>query len=273
MQNLSIKKIAKSVATIGILMFVGAMVFQIGVAFGWTNPLGNPPTGTGAVGVTSGGQVFVGPGGTTASGTAVLTVNGAVSVMNNIISDLNAPIGDKDAVNKGYVLAQTGGVTVGAGSIVLYYKTLNGTPVGPIPSCPAGWTYQHSNWYGPHYIGVISYDYFYNGSGGSGGGFGGTAPYNPPTGPGVTVGGPPPDPPPAPGGGTGGPLAAGYSYNTNAIAFGSDSVCSQQQKTVVPMNQFYQNSITGAGATWYSDACATSGPNTECNMCVVCAKP
>lgn len=252
MQNLSIKKIAKSVATIGILMFVGAMVFQIGVAFGWTNPLGNPPTGTGAVGVTSGGQVFVGPGGTTASGTAVLTVNGAISA--NKIVDLPAPIAGDEAANKAYVDAAGGGS--GGGSLVIYYKQLGGAP--PAPTCPIGWT-QTMTGYGPHYIAIVAYDWLQGGTGGTGGGFGGMAPS--------------PDPPgPPPSFGDAGPgIPGSQSYTTNAVAIGSDSVCSRSQQSVVPAFQFYQNASSG-NFHIYSDACTGTGASQECNRCIVCHK-
>jgi hypothetical protein len=265
-----LKKWAGALALIGIFMFAGTVLFQLQVAFGWTNPTAPPPTGAGVLGVTN-GQAWLGPIGTTPSGTVAFTINGALSVLNNVISDVNAPIGDKDAVNKGFLLAQTGGVTTGAGSVVLYYKTTqigSGPVTGTAPSCPTGWTYQQSG-YGPHYIGVISYDYLNGGTGGTGGGFGSAAPDTTAT----------PPPPPPGNGGTGSTLPAGYTYTTTDISFGSDSVCSQSQKSVVPVNQYYQNAFTNNGATWYADACSavtntTTGiTTTECNLCVICAKP
>jgi hypothetical protein len=71
-----------------------------------------------------------------------------------------------------------------------------------------------------------------------------------------------------------------YSVVHNIVAIGSDSVCSASQKTIVPISQFYQNSIVTANNTaFFSDACSiitnpvTGVTKTECNRCQVCVRP
>lgn len=232
-------------------MFAGAALFQLQIAFGWNNPAANPPNGNGMMGVSATGQGWMGPPGTTASGTAMLTINGSIS--SSKVTDLIAPINGQDAANKAYVDAQVGGGGgTGGGSLILYYREVTnaGGTTAP-PTCPTGWTQQYAGpGYGPRYIGVLNYGWLTS-SGGQGG-FGGTAP--------------PSSPPPA----------SGSSYTLNSVAIASDSVCSSDQTTIVPFSSFYQNSFQTNFSSHNADACYTDTtvtPNvTTCNRCVVCQK-
>ncbi len=260
MKSHQLRKWANVVALIGIFMFAGAVFFQLQVAFGWNNPAANPPNGNGMMGVSPTGQGWMGGPGTTASGTAMLTVNGSISASK--VTDLTAPINGQDAANKAYVDAQGGGGGggTGGGSLAIYYRTVNGVPQGgPMPTCPSGWT-QTLQGYGPHYIAVVAYDWLQGGTGGTGGGFGGTPPYADP-----------PQPPPT-FGSSGSGLPGSQSYVVNSVAIGSDSVCSQSQQTVVPAFQFYLNASSGNFFT-YSNACnGMTPPLNECNECIICHK-
>jgi len=241
----SFKKPASILALIGLFLFSGVALFQLQLAFGWTNPLSNPPTGGGALFVDSTtGNVGIGIG----SASSSLTVQGEISATGNRIRNVATPVNGDDAVNKDYVLAQTGG-GAGGGSVVLYYKTVNGSGVPSTPTCPTGWNVKYTG-YGPHFISVFNYDWQYtNPSGGtSDGGFGGTG----------GSGSPPP--------------ASGSSYKLNSVTFGSDSVCSTSDQSVIPGSRFYSNSLTTGFTTLFADACSTYQGSTHCNRCLVCEK-
>ena len=91
------------------------------------------------------------------------------------------------------VLAQS---VVGQGdALTLFFKDSNGVDQGSQITCPTGWRVALDG-YGPHYIGVLAYDWLQGGSGGTGGGF-----LQPPSGP-----PPPTGPPPTTGGGIPEPL-------------------------------------------------------------------
>jgi hypothetical protein len=246
MASHSIKKWASGLALVGLFMFSGVVLFQLQTAFGWTNPLVNPPGGSGLV-TASSTKIGI----NTTNPSTTLTVNGGLSVSGNQIFDVATPIGPADGVNKAYVDAQSGSGG-GGGSLILYYREVtNGSGTTAPPACPAGWTEQYASpGYGPHYLGILNYGWLT--SSGGDGGFGGT--------------GAPSSPPPA----------SGSSYTLNSIAIGSDSVCSSDQKTIVPFSSFYQNSIQTSFASHDADACYTDTsvtPNvTTCNRCVVCQK-
>lgn len=113
---------------------------------------------------------------------------------------------------KEYIGSVSGSTVKGNGNgLVLYFQNINGIDVGTQTSCPSGWT-EAIDGYGPHYIGVLAYDFYTDGSGGTGGGFivPGGPPPPPPTGtptgtPPATPGGDnPDDPPTTPSGGGGG---------------------------------------------------------------------
>jgi hypothetical protein len=236
----TLKKWAGALALIGIFMFAGTILFQLQVAFGWTSPAANPPGGAGALYYLN-SKVGV----NTQTPSTTLTVSGQISASGNRIRNVATPIDGDDAVNKDYVLAQTGG-GAGAGSLVLYYREIVGTTAAP--TCPTGWTPQYvTPGYGPHYIGMFNYGWLT--STGGQGGFGGT-------------GAPPP--------------SAGTAYTLNSIAIASDSVCSQDQTTIVPFGSFYQNTYQPGFSSHTADACFTDTsvtPNvTTCNRCVVCQK-
>ncbi len=280
MNSHQVKKWATGLALVGLFMFSGVVLFQLQIAFGFNNPGANPPAGSGGITAAANGNIGIN---TTAPTTAKLAITSATlpsidvdpsgAAGGSIIGLTATPTANDEAASVAYVNGRVGaaGGGSGAGSVVLYYKTLNGTAVGGIPQCPTGWTFKHDDWYGPHYLGMLAYDWSYNGTAGGFGGGGGA--YGNPN-----QAGPPPNPP-TPGTGSGDPLLSGYSYDVNAVAFGSDSVCSQSQQTAVQVNQFYQNQFTPNGTTFYANACSISAdPNpphsliTECNMCVVCAK-
>jgi hypothetical protein len=71
--------------------------------------------------------------------------------------------------------AQVAGNGGGQDSAVLYYRTHDGTAVGGAPSCSqlgTGWEQFGPIGYGPHYLGIVGYDWTNFGSGGVGGGWG-----------------------------------------------------------------------------------------------------
>jgi len=238
-----------SLALVIAVLAIGVAVFTyIQVAFGqssgFTGPPGSPPTGTGLL-TASGNNLGV----NTATPSTTLTVNGIISAAGNLISDVATPAAGTDAVNRDYlqdyVSAQGGGG--GGGSVVLYYKTVDGIVAGGAPTCPTDWTEEYSG-YGPHYLGLLAYDWFNGGSGGTGGGFSDEGN---------------PDAPPAP----------GSSYVMRSVAIGSDSVCSSDPFTVVNFNSIYNNGLTEDFTSMDAKACAVD-PNTGetvCNRCLVCS--
>jgi len=131
------KNFAQLLALVGLFMFTSVVFFQLQIAFGFNGPTAAPPAGSGAIGANTlaplQSQVFINT--PAASGTAILTVGpdgttpgpiSGISVMNNLISDVNAPIGSKDAANKAYVDAQSGG---GAGNTITVYGVGKGTNI------------------------------------------------------------------------------------------------------------------------------------------------
>lgn len=242
MKNISYSRIFSAVVIFALLLVLAPAVTYISTVFGWANPAQNPPGGSGAILVDqSNGNVGIK---TLLTASTTLTVNGEVSVAGRI-RNVTSPVDGNDAVTKDYLLASG----AGGGSLVLFYKTLSNLPPSP-PSCPNGYTPLSWTGYGPHYLGILGYDWYMNGSGGSGGGFGGT-------------------PPPVPDGGTN-----GASYYLSTMAIGSDSTCSQDQTTVVPFSQIYNNQLSTGFTSMLADACFTNTSTgvTECNRCIVCQK-
>lgn len=239
--NIFIQKIFCSLILVAALILIVPAVSYIGTAFGWTNPAFNPPGGSGAVFVDSGtGNVGIGAG--TASST--LTVQGEISAAGNRIRNVATPVNGDDAVNKDYVLAEGGG----GGSLVLFYKSIAGVGVPSTPTCPTDWNLKYTG-YGPHFIGLFNYDWQYSqGNATYDGGWGGS--------------GAPGSPPPA----------VGSTYVLNSVSFGSDSVCSTSNQTVIPGSQIYTNSITTGFTTLHADACSTYQGVLHCNQCLVCEK-
>lgn len=148
-----------SVATLFLLS--GAVIFSLQTATGWTNPNANPPNAAGAL-YYSNNNVGVN---TTTPG-YTLTVNGVLSVADNLIQHVKAPENGTDAVNRdylqSYVAAEQGG---GGGSTVTLFSVAEGSLAASFllaqkpargantPTCPSGWTTWFDG-YGPHgYIG------------------------------------------------------------------------------------------------------------------------
>ncbi len=63
-------------------------------------------------------------------------------------------------------------------------------------------------------------------------------------------------------------------YTIDAVAIGSDSVCSQSWKSVVSSSEMYNNGLDSNIFRLYSHACYTSSVTgaTTCNRCRVCVK-
>ena len=133
--------------------------------------------------------------------------------------------------------------------MVVYYRTISSLP-GAAPTCPSGWSQLPFTGYGPHYLGLFAHDWQQNGSGGTGGGFA----------PGFT--------PPIPNG------TNGATYVLRSVAIGSDSVCSQDQQSVVYFSNLYNNQLTTGFTSMQAEACFTDSVSgvTECNRCIVCQK-
>jgi len=229
-----------AVLAIGVAVFTYLQI-AFGQSSGFTGPPSSPPTGTGLLTASPDGTML---GINAPTPSTTLTVGGILSVAGNVISDVATPAAGTDAANRDYVDAQS---AAGGGSVALYYKTDSQNPQ-PDPQCPADWSEVYRG-YGPHYIGVIAYDWLLNGTGGSGGGFDnfGT---QPPTG----------DP--------------NFRYVLNAVAFGSDSVCSQEQTSVIPVSSLYLNALQYNFTGMNADACYVDSATgqTVCNRCVVCQK-
>lgn len=102
----------------------------------------------------------------------------------------------KPEMPKEFIGSVSGSTFKGNGNgLTIYFKSSDGTDYGTQTSCPAGWT-EVLDGYGPHYVGLLAYDWFDDGTGGTGGGFlpGGGVP---PGGPGLPPNSPiPGDPPP-----------------------------------------------------------------------------
>lgn len=148
-----------SVATLFLLS--GVVVFTLQTATGWTNPNANPPAAAGAL-YYSNNNVGVN---TTTPG-YTLTVNGVLSVADNLVQHVKAPENGTDAVNRDYLQTYVAAQQAGDGGSTV---TLFSVAEGPIaassfvaqkpargdnnPSCPDGWTAWFDG-YGPHgYIG------------------------------------------------------------------------------------------------------------------------
>ena len=252
------KKYALGFAVATVIIFVGVIFSQLQIAFGWTNPTQNPPGGSGLLTALG---TNLGVNATNPSTT--LTVGGEISVSNNKIRNLTAPTNSDDAVNLGYLnnVLAAGGPGSGGGSLVVYGKSVGGAVVGGDLTCPSGWNPVMTG-YGPHFLGVFAYDWYQNGTGGTGGGFasGGSTPAPPPSPPGFGSSVPP------------GGMPSGATFVTNAVGFGSDSVCSRSQTTVIPLSQLYKNGFVGSTHTVYANACNAAGPSQECNICLICEK-
>jgi len=54
-------------------------------------------------------------------------------------------------------------------ALTIYFRSVDGVDQGAVQSCPSGWT-EVVDGYGPHYIATILYEWFQNGTGGTGGG-------------------------------------------------------------------------------------------------------
>ena len=106
------KKTASMLALVGLFLFSGVILFQLQVAFGWTNPGGPPPTGNGLITALNNRVGIL-----TNTPSTTLTVSGTLSVAGNLIKDVATPVAGKDAANKDYVDAQVGG----GGQLVTVY--------------------------------------------------------------------------------------------------------------------------------------------------------
>ncbi len=139
---------AKSAAILGIISIFalsGILIFQLNIAFGWSNPIGNPPTGNGAVSAVS-GNTEINTSFTSNQAAASLkitpkTVSGlpvqpAIDVSGALISGVGAPQSGTDAVNRDYVDAASS-----KGTITIYgIGAPAGVPVTPGP--PSGNPYK-----------------------------------------------------------------------------------------------------------------------------------
>lgn len=234
------------------------------------------------------------------------------------------------------IKAEVTGNGEGINSMVLYFKTVNGVALGD-STCPAGWTSAMKG-FGPHYVGVIGFDWqdesgddlwgYIPGrpsttterepkdpppppepegpttGGGStppedGGGEGGDGGEDKPEKPqpdNITPGPGPydkDDSPPVPGPGKGPddlpfllkdnkafaliPRARAQAvgnYFITAVGIGSDSVCSDSNNHVVPVQTIYNNGLQPVRDRMYSMACYTDPQSgiTECNRCRICVK-
>lgn len=231
------------------------------------------------------------------------------------------------------IKAEVTGNGEGINSMVLYFKTVNGVALGD-STCPAGWTSAMKG-FGPHYVGVIGYDWQDE----NGDDWWGYIPWRPattttsttrepsdpppppePGGPTTGGGSPPPEDgggedkpekpqpdnitpgpgpydkdnsPPVPGPGKGPddlpsllkgnkafaliPRARAQAvgnYFITAVGIGSDSVCSDSNNHVVPVQTIYNNGLQPVRDRMYSMACYTDPQSgiTECNRCRICVK-
>lgn len=236
--SISLQKITSTIAVALLLVAIGSSAAYLQTAFGWTNPTGAPPTGSGAL-TASGGNIGI----NYTNPTSTLAVNGNADFLGNTILNLRTPTASSSVATKGYVDAALGGG--GGDSLILYYRTDSGNPT-PAPSCPTDYSELFTG-YGPHYLGVLNYDWYSSGSGGSGGGFpaGGTS-----------------SPPPAP----------GSTYYLSSVAFGSDSACSQNASSTIPVATIYLNSLSYDQTEFQANACSSASGNTTCNRCKVCVR-
>lgn len=135
-----LKKWTAALALVGIFMFSGVVLFQLQTAFGWTNPPGTPPTGAGGIMVDpSTGNVGV----KTATAPDELTVGGVINALDHRIKGVLTPVDGTDAVNKDYVLAQTGNALTGPLIIYGYGQRAGILPPDPgtgVPACPNGYS-------------------------------------------------------------------------------------------------------------------------------------
>lgn len=135
------------------------------------------------------------------TGAKAISFNEIIATAKDLFPILNilpqfAPIRDD-----GDTYAQTASFGGGEEPMVIYFKEIDGAGVGNT-SCPAGWS-EALYGYGPHYLGLVNYDWKYETTGGGGFNGGGGQP-TPPT---IPIG-----PPAIPGGGhapPGGPGGAG----------------------------------------------------------------
>jgi hypothetical protein len=241
MQKSLITKTAKLFSIASLFLFSGIVVFALQTASGWSNPSSNPPTVPGALSYINGNV-----GINTNNPTSTLSVNGVISAMGNKVVDVADPANGKDAVNLDYLQTQISAAGAGSGgSVVLFYKTVNGVSTSTV-NCPTNWTEEYRG-YGPHFMGILNYDWQYTSNGATyEGGFGGTG----------MAGNPPP--------------ITGSSYILNSVALASDSICSVDQKSVIPVSQYYGNKVTAGFTTLFADACSVYSGATHCNRCVVC---
>lgn len=265
-----IKTIIRSLAAVGGVVLMGwgiAALVSFAQAPGiWTEPTTAPPGGNtptplnvGPVPQTKDAGLWINLGGAptgfivdqgnvgigSQTPNSKLVVVGEGDFSNNRIKGVATPIDGLDAVNKDYVDARAGG----GGSIVIYYRTVSSAPA-PTSSCPSGWAAVpgFNPGYGPHYLGLLVYDWVQQGVAGSGG----FAPgYTSPT-----IDG------------------ANYRYAPKGVAIGSDSVCSQDQTSVVYFSNLYNNQLTNGFTSMQANACFTDPTTgvTECNRCIVCQK-
>lgn len=134
----------------GILVAIGSSAAYLQTAFGWTDPVGSPPTDSGAITAKNSnvGINFDDPQST-------LVVNGIADFLGNIIMGVATPSNPDEAVNKGYVDAQL--ANAGGGSFTLFNVATSTSEVSPakpargagVPSCPTGWGEVLAG-YGPH---------------------------------------------------------------------------------------------------------------------------
>lgn len=135
-----LRKWGAGLALVGIFMLSGIALFQLQVAFGWTNPPGTPPTGNGGIMVDAAtGNVGV----QSASAPDTLTVGGTINAMGNLIKGVATPVAGTDAVNKDYVLAASSNALTGP--LIIYgYGSRNGAiPPDPgtgVAACPNGYS-------------------------------------------------------------------------------------------------------------------------------------
>ena len=134
-----LRKWGAGLALVGICMLSGIALFQLQVAFGWTNPPGTPPTGSGGIMVdATTGNVGVQIG----SAPDTLTVGGTINAMGNLIKGVATPVAGTDAVNKDYVLAASSNALTGP--LIIYgIGSRNGSiPPDPgtgVAACPTGY--------------------------------------------------------------------------------------------------------------------------------------
>ena len=246
------KKYAAGLFVVGSFIFLGIVFTQLELVFGWTNPPCTPPNCSGSISVDAmTGNIGI----KTTTASTTLTVNGIISAVGNLIKDVATPIAGTDAVNKDFVLAQTGGALTGP--LVIYgYATKSGLippdPGTSVPACPNG--YQD-----------ILYSPSWNGGQQNGspvpGGYGPLGMY---TGFGwASTALPLPDE--LPGG-----------QHSPTLAIGTYSICSTIPTHVIPSNL---PPISGGVSSNYSltaNACVTTGPSgnylTSCNTCRICGK-